>query len=164
MIDKKKVEAIVNEYLEGSDQFLVKVSVSPQNKVSVFLDGDTGVKIEDCIQLSRHIESFFDRDREDFELEVSTVGVGTPLTQLRQYRNNKGRNIAVLDTENKKTRGKLLDATSEGITLEKEPPKSGKKKKPKQSKVPEEDKKVFFAFDQIKEAKIQVSFKKKPEK
>ncbi len=160
MIDKNKIIAIVNEFLEGTDLFLVKVSVSTQNKVSVYLDGDNGVKIEDCVRLSRHIESFFDRDREDYQLEVSSVGVGTPLTLLRQYRNNIGRNIAVLDSDNQKTRGKLLEATPEGITLEKEPSKSGKKKKQKETAEPAKDSKVFIPFDQIKEAKIQVSFKK----
>lgn len=155
MIDQKRIEDIVNEYLEGTDKFLVSVSVRPGNRVQVLLDGEKGVLVVDCALLSKHIESFFDRDREDFEMEVSSVGVGSPLKQKRQYQINIGRNIMVMGHDLRKTRGKLVEAQENGIKIEKE--NAVKKKKKDEA---EEDRFVFFAFKDIKEARIQVSFSK----
>jgi ribosome maturation factor RimP len=155
MIDQKRIEDIVNEYLEGTDKFLVSVSVRPGNRVQVLLDGEKGILVVDCALLSKHIESFFDRDREDFEMEVSSVGVGSPLKLKRQYQINIGRNIMVMGHDLRKTRGKLLETSQDGIKIEKEA--AGKKKKKDEA---EEDRFVFFAFNEIKEAKIQVSFSK----
>lgn len=152
MIESNKIESIVNEYLEGSDKFLVSVSVRPGNRVQVLLDGEKGIHVSDCALLSKHIESHFDRDREDFELEVSSVGVGSVLKLKRQYQINVGRNIMVLGHNLKKTRGKLTEVSENGIKIEFE--QSPKNKKT----VTEEDKFVFFAFNDIKEARIQVSF------
>ena len=70
MIDKEKVQSIVNQELEGTDLFLVDLKIGKDNKISVFIDGDNGVTIQNCIDLSRKIESNFDREVEDFELSV----------------------------------------------------------------------------------------------
>lgn len=153
MIDQKKVETIVNEYLEGSENFLVSVNVRPGNRVQVLLDGEKGIKVADCALLSKHIQKFFDRDKEDFEMEVSSVGVGSPLKMMRQYHINMGRNIMVLGHDLRKTRGKLVEVSEQGIKMEKE----GAAKKKKKDEA-EEDKFVFFVFKDIKEARIQVSF------
>ena len=155
MIDARQIESIVNEYLEGTEKFLVSVHVHQGNRVQVLLDGEGGIQVGDCALLSKHIESFFDRDREDFDLEVSSVGVGSPLKLKRQYRLNVGRNIMVLGQDLKKTRGKLAEVLEECSRIEKE--KTGKK--PKKGEIPE-DPVVFFAFNDIKEARIQVSFSK----
>lgn len=154
MIDKKKIEDIVNEYLEGSENFLVSVNVRPGNRIQVLLDGEKGIHVSDCALLSKHIESFFDRNQQDFDLEVSSVGVGSALKLKRQYKINIGRQIMVLGHDLRKTRGKLVEVNEQGIKIEKEP--EGKKKKKDEAP---QDNSVFFGFDQIKEAKIQVSFK-----
>ena len=155
MIDVRQIESIVNEYLEGTEKFLVSVHVRPGNRVQVLLDGEQGIHVADCALLSKHIESFFDRDAEDFELEVSSVGVGSPLVMKRQYHINVGRNIMVLGHDLRKTRGKLVEVLDDGIRIEKE--KKGKK--PKKGE-PAEDPFVVFAFGDIREARIQVSFSK----
>lgn len=155
MIDAKRIKSIVNEYLEGSEKFLVSLKVRPGNRVLVLLDGEKGIQIADCALLSKHIESFFDRDAEDFDLEVSSVGVGSPLKMKQQYHINVGRNIMVMGHDLKKNRGKLVEVLDEGIRIEKE--KTGKK--PKKGE-PLEDPFTYFAFSDIKEARIQVSFSK----
>ena len=152
MIDQKRIEDIINDYLEGSEKFLVSVSVRPGNRIQVLLDGEKGIHVSDCALLSKHIVSFFDRDKEDFEMEVSSVGVGSVLKLRRQYQINLGRNIMVLGHDLKKTRGKLVEVRDNGIKIE--PETSGKKKKNQA----EEEKFAFFAFSDIKEARIQVSF------
>ncbi|MEE4175991.1 MAG: ribosome assembly cofactor RimP [Bacteroides sp.] len=155
MIDGKQIESIVNEYLEGTDKFLVSVNVRPGNRVLVLLDGEKGIQVADCALLSKHIESFFDRDTEDFDLEVSSVGVGSPLKMKRQYHINVGRQIMVMGHDLRKTRGKLVEVLDEGIRIEKE----ATKKKPKKGE-PLEDPIAYFAFNDIREARIQVSFSK----
>jgi ribosome maturation factor RimP len=153
MIDKKKLTGVINDYLIDSDNFLVGVSVSTRNKVMVFIDGDKGVSISDCVRLSRHIESFFDREHEDYELDVSSVGIGSPLQMNRQYRNNIGRMIAVSVRDSKKVKGKLVEVKEDGIVVEKEKPKKAK------SKEEPEDAKVVILFEDIQEAKIVPLFK-----
>lgn len=151
MIDKAQLTERIHAYLEGSDKFLVDIRVSTRNKVSIAIDGDKGVNIADCAQLSKHIESLFDRDKEDYELEVSSVGVGTPLTLIRQYRVNLGRLIAVFFPDDTKVKGKLTEVLDNGIRVEKEIAIKGKRKKNPDT---DKDNVVFIAFDDIKEAKI----------
>lgn len=157
MTDKGYITDIVNEYLGEGELFLVAITISTQNRIRVFIDGDKGVSIDDCIRLSRHIESQLDRDKEDFELEVSSVGVGQPLVLFRQYNNNLGRRLSVHASDNRYIKGKLTGVTQDGIFIEKERADKGKKKK----KEPETDSgsKQFIPFDDILEAKVQVSFK-----
>jgi ribosome maturation factor RimP len=154
MIDKSRITAIVEEHLKDSDLFLVEVKISGRNKIMVFLDGDKGVPISSCVDVSRHIESQLDRDVEDFELEVSSVGVDTPLTMPRQFVKNVGREIIYTDAEGKKVKAKLIEAGNDGITIEKE---ISKKKKKKKEEV--EDPVQKLAFNEVKEVKVQVSFK-----
>ncbi len=157
MITEKHIASLVETFLEGSDQFVVSIRVTPQNKILVHIDGDQGVTIDDCVKLSRHIEQQLDRDKEDFELEVSSVGVGHPLQLPRQYRNNIGRRLAILDVHDKRVKGKLAQVDAGGITLEKDKPTKAKKKK----KEPETDAdaSIYIPFEDIREAKVQVSFR-----
>lgn len=157
MIDEKHIASLVDDYLGEGSQFVVSIRVTPQNKIMVFIDGDHGVTIDDCVKLSRHIEQQLDRDTEDFELEVSSVGVGHPLQLPRQYRNNIGRRLAILDVHDRRVRGKLSGVESTGITIEKDKPSKAKKKK----KEPETDAgdSIFIPFEDIREAKVQVSFR-----
>ena len=69
MIDKNVVTRIVDEWLEGKDYFLVDVTVSPDDKIVVEIDHAEGVWIDDCVELSRYIESKLDREEEDYELK-----------------------------------------------------------------------------------------------
>ena len=70
MIEKRTVCQIVEEWLEDKDYFLVEVTVSPDDKIVVEIDHAEGVWIEDCVELSRFIESKLNREEEDYELEV----------------------------------------------------------------------------------------------
>ena len=85
MIDKNVVTRIVDEWLEGKDYFLVDVTVSPDDKIVVEIDHAEGVWIDDCVELSRYIESKLDREEEDYELEVGSAGIGQPFKVLQQY-------------------------------------------------------------------------------
>ncbi|MPL88125.1 Ribosome maturation factor RimP [bioreactor metagenome] len=148
MIDKEKVQSIVNQELEGTDLFLVDLKIGKDNKISVFIDGDNGVTIQNCIDLSRKIESNFDREVEDFELSVFSSGVGEPLKLNRQYKKNIGRNIEVItNEEGGKIVGELLMVDEEKIVV---------KVQPKKKKDPIVEKEILI--DNIKESKIIILF------
>lgn len=151
MIDKEKIIGIVNEYLGDGEQFLIEVKVSSRNKVSVFIDGDNGVQISDCAALSRHIETFFDREKEDFELDVSSVGIGTPLQTTRQFYNNCGRMISLIIKDEKTLKGRLSNVQEGGIFVEAQIIKKGKKRK---NPLTDSENPVFVSFADITEAKI----------
>ncbi|HBN06801.1 MAG TPA: ribosome assembly cofactor RimP [Bacteroidales bacterium] len=147
MIDKEKVQSVVNQELEGSDLFLVDLKIGKDNKISVFIDGDNGVTIQNCIDLSKQIESNFDREVEDFELSVLSSGIGEPLKLNRQYEKNIGRNIEVITKEGEKIVGELLLVYEEKIVV---------KIQPKKKKDPIVEKEILF--DNIKESKIIILF------
>ena len=130
MISKAKVTEIVNEWLAEKEYFLVDVSVSADNCVSVEIDHADGVWIEDCVLLSRHIEANLDRDVEDYELEVGSAGIGQPFKVLRQYINHIGKEVEVLAKDGKKYRGIMAraDEAEFAVTIQvKEKPEGAKR-------------------------------------
>ena len=84
MITKEQILNIAEECLEGSDRFVVDVNVDKNNVIDVFIDADTQVTIENCVELSRFVEEHLNRDVEDYELNVSSAGIDFPLKKLRQ--------------------------------------------------------------------------------
>lgn len=124
MIEKIKILEIVQDALAGSDKFLVNIKITPDNRIYVDIDGDNGINIDDCIELSRTIESQLDRDEEDFELNVSSAGADAPLKLLRQYKKNVGRDLAVTLYDGNKIEGRLMSAEDEEIVVKSE---AGKK-------------------------------------
>ncbi len=118
MIDKTRVEDLVNASLEDGKLFLVEVRVGKDNTISVFIDGDEGVRIQDCIDLSRKVESGLDRETEDFELNVLSWGLGEPLKLRRQYIKNIGQRVEVVNGEDRKTEGRLMEVKENSFVLE----------------------------------------------
>ena len=155
MIDKNVVGGIVNEWLEDKDYFLVDVSVSPDDKIVVEIDHAEGVWIDDCVELSRFIESKLDREEEDYELEVGSAGIGQPFKVLQQYLIHIGKDVEVLTREGKKLEGVLKDANEENMTVTVQ--KKVKLEGSKRPKMVEED--VTYKYDEIKYTKYLISFK-----
>lgn len=155
MIEKKTVCQIVEEWLEGKDYFLVEVTVSPEDKIVVEIDHAEGVWIEDCVDLSRYIESKLNREEEDYELEVGSAGIGQPFKVLQQYYIHVGCEVEVLTKAGRKLTGVLKSADEEKFVVGVE-----KKVKPEGAKRPklvEEDE--TFAYDEVKYTKYLISFK-----
>ena len=71
MIDKNVVTRIVDEWLEGKDYFLVDVTVTPDDKIVVEIDHAEGVWIDDCVELSRYIESKLDREEDHLSFTIN---------------------------------------------------------------------------------------------
>ncbi|MDZ7741930.1 MAG: ribosome assembly cofactor RimP [Bacteroidota bacterium] len=151
MIEVNEIEKIVEEKLAGTSLFMVSLKAKPGNVISIYIDGEDEVSIDDCVNLSRHIESRYNRDMEDFELNVSSAGVGHAFTDPRQYRKYLGREVDVVMSNGKKYTGKLLEYRDDLIRVEVE--LSKKQKKEKLSPVKE------FKLSDIKETKGSISFK-----
>ena len=118
MIDKQKIKECAEEWLKDKDYFLVDVSVSKQNNIVIEIDNKDGVWIDDCCNLSRYIEDHFNRDEEDYELEVGSAGIGQPFKVMQQYENNIGNRVEVTTDENKKIIGTLTSVSEAGITVD----------------------------------------------
>lgn len=155
MIDKSIVCQIVNEWLKDKDYFLVDLSIGPDNKIVVEIDYAEGVWIEDCVDLSRFIESKLDREKDDFELEVGSAGIGQPFKVIQQYRMHIGSEVEVLTKEGKKICGilKEVDEDKFVVTVQTKIKPEGAKR----PKLIDEDR--TFTYEEIKYTKYLISFK-----
>jgi len=154
MTFKDKVNDLLTEVLRDKPSvFLIDLTITDSFKIIVTLDGDTGVALQDCIDVSRAIENNLDREEQDFSLEVSSVGVGSPLKMVRQYKKNVGRTLIVkLATQT--IEAELVEANDNFIILSwkaREPKKVGKGKETVQ-------KKQEIPYTDIKEAIVTVTF------
>lgn len=82
------------------------------------MDGDNGISIQKCIDISRSIEQSLDRDAEDFELSVSSPGLGKPLKVYRQFVKNIGQSVEVNTGEDKPVSGTIKSVDEKGFELE----------------------------------------------
>lgn len=99
--------------------FLVKAEVKGANRIEVEVDHDSEpVDIDTIVALTKHIEAGLDREKEDFELEVSSAGLTTPLVGVRRYRKFIGKELEVLLKKGVKEKGVLVSADGEGFVLE----------------------------------------------
>ena len=155
MIEKRTVCQIVEEWLEGKDYFLVEVTVSPDDKIVVEIDHAEGVWIEDCVELSRFIESKVNREEEDYELEVGSAGIGQPFKVVQQYHNHIGGDVEVLTKAGIKLTGVLKEVDEEKFVVA--VAKKVKSEGEKRPKLMEENE--TFRYEDIKYTKYLISFK-----
>ena len=132
--------------------FLVDITIKPVNNIKVYLDADTGVKIEKCVafnrQLYKEIEESELYPAGDFSLEVSSPGLEEPLKLHRQYVKNIGRLVEVTSIEGKVLTGVLKEVGEKEINLMEEKGKNKKK----------ETVEHLIPLDNIKTTKIQIVF------
>lgn len=150
MIDKQNIQGIVEEFIKGNGLFLVAVKVSGANRITVLADTNEGITIDECAALHRHIVNSLDRDKEDFELQVSSPGLDLPFGVIEQYYKNEGKKVEVIDNEGSKFAGILKNVNTGGFELETEVKVKGKSK---------EVKDVSFNFEQIKSTRVILTIK-----
>ena len=154
MIDAKEIRDFVEGQIEGSDLLLVDVRVNPGNLIEVEIDSDSPVSIEECERLTRAIEEAFDRDKEDYTLEVGSAGITTPFKVKRQYQKNIGREVEVIATNGKKYNGILKSVDDEGFSIE----SKEKVKKPEAKRPVVEMVEHRFPFAEVKQTKHILKF------
>lgn len=147
------VESMLGDIIEPHpDMFLVEVKIKPTNNIKVFIDADSGVSIEKCINVNRALYKKLEESdlfpSGDFSLEVSSPGLDEPLKLFRQYKKNIGRNVEVITKEGLRKEGKLVTVSEDGIIIEETKGKNKKKEVITHT----------FLFDHIKTTKIQAVF------
>ncbi|MDG1262077.1 MAG: ribosome assembly cofactor RimP [Flavobacteriales bacterium] len=155
MITKSQVEHLIEAEFGDSPIFAVSVEVSSQNDIRVLVDNDNGIAITDCVKVSRLIEGSFDREVEDFSLQVSSPGLDQPLKVLRQYKKNIGRSMKLSLLEGGSIEGVMNEVGDEAIQLTTREKRriEGRKSKEWVEEVHE------IKIEDIKVAKVVISFK-----
>jgi ribosome maturation factor RimP len=153
----KRIHELLNEALaEQPNLFLVDLSIDLAMHIRVVVDGDAGVTLEQCMQVSRHIEHNLDREAHDFSLEVGSAGAAAPLLQPRQYKKHVGRILKIITNSDEELKGTLTASDDQMIALqwkarEPKPVGKGKHTVTKDTKV---------SYDEIKKATVQIQFNK----
>jgi ribosome maturation factor RimP len=153
---EKRVTELVEEKIsaEGrTDLFLVDVKMHPNGKLIILVDGDKGIGIADCAQISRHVGFHLEEENvveNAYNLEVSSPGIEAPLTLARQYVKNIGRQLAIKIADGSKREGKLTGITEDAVIIEEINKQKGKKAEAIESMIP---------LNQITETKVLISFK-----
>ena len=170
MNDVAKITELLQPLLNNDHFYAVDVNVAGARggklKVTLLLDRDEGITIEECAVISRQlgnkleeIEFFGDAP---FTLEVSSPGVDFPLTKPRQFQRNIGRMLALMLLDGKIVKGKLDSVTNDQIVLDVEAVKLSKtKQKVVQAAglLSQPEGPTSFRFDQVKQATVEISFK-----
>lgn len=140
MITNEAIIELVEQHIQGTDIFLVEIAVKPGNVIRIHVDRPDGISIDECVKISRHVNEMLDRDVEDYSLEVSSPGLGTPFKVKQQYEKNAGQTIDVLLSDGSRIAGKVESVSDSGIVLQ----------------VKGKDKEI--EFEEIKVSKVTISF------
>lgn len=150
MIDRDFIKKLAEEHVAEKGLFLVDVKVTTGNRITVLANKREGITIAECVALSRHIEGSLDREKEDFELQVSSPGLDAPLLVREQYEMSIGKKVEVTLISGKKIKGILKSLTDNGFEVEVEKREKGIKK---------ETLLIPYGFDDVRAVNIVISFK-----
>lgn len=151
---EKYVTQLVNDKIsDREDLFLVGVKFVPNGTLSILVDGDQGLSIQDCASISRHVGFILEEENvieQAYNIEVSSPGIDAPLVLERQFNKNIGRNVVVTLVNGQKHEGTLLSYSVEGIMIKESIKEKGKKAVLQES---------LFNIDNVVETKVLISFK-----
>ncbi len=152
-IEKRVKELVEEKIADKPNLFIVDIKMHPNGKLVILLDGDNGIGIDECAQVSRHVGFHLEEENvieTAYNLEVSSPGIDYPLSSPRQYAKNVGRNLGIKMKDGAKREGTLTGLTEDAITIEEKVKEKGKKAQVIESVIP---------MDQITETKVLISFK-----
>ncbi|MCD0487109.1 ribosome assembly cofactor RimP [Pedobacter sp. MC2016-14] len=152
-VEKRVKELVEEKIADRPELFLVEVKMLPNNKLIIHVDGDQGINIQDCADISRHVGFHLEEENVvavAYNLEVSSPGVGEPLKLKRQYEKNIGRDLSVKLDGGDKKEGELLSVTENGILIAEKVKEKGKKAQLVETGID---------FSKITETKVLISFK-----
>ena len=156
MIDKQLLTQTVEDAIASTDAFIVDIKVTPDNFITVEIDSNTGIDIDTCADITRKIESVFDRDKEDYELEVGSAGLTSPFKVKGQYLKNIGNEVEVLTRDGRKLHGTLTEVGDDDTFTIAIPTKI---KEPGMKRPTIIDKPETFNVADVKEVKYLIKFK-----
>jgi ribosome maturation factor RimP len=156
--DERQLAQVVGEVTAAADYDLEELTVRAAGRrrvVRVVIDADGGVTLDAAAQISRAISERLDASGDDdptgtspYTLEVTSPGIGRPLTLPRHFRRARTRLVVLVKTDGKEVTGHVLGVTDTGIELV----LSGRKGV-SQVQVP---------FDEIDRARVEVEFSRPP--
>lgn len=153
-MDKKaQIKDFVQKQLAHTALFEVDTTISADGKrITIILDGDELIKIEDCSAISRALETFIEENMlapADYNLTVSSPGADKPFKLLRQIPKHVGRTLKITTNEKSTVQGKLMAVVNSALVLEVGIKEKGKKLQILNQEIP---------FDSVKEAKVVLDF------
>ena len=152
-IEKRVTELVEEKIADRPDLFLVSVKMHSNGKLEILVDGDKGIGIDDVVAISRHVGFHLEEENvieTAYNLEVSSPGIDTPLTLMRQYAKNVGRNLSIKMDDGSKRDGILSSITEDAIVIDEKIKQKGKKAEEIESVIP---------VNKITETKVLISFK-----
>ena len=150
MITKDHIRKLAENHISGTGIFLVDVRLSSTGRITVLIDRNEGVTIDDCASMSRYISNELGEEVGDFELNVSSPGLEMPFLVIEQYRKNEGRLVDVVSNDGSREKGTLMNVTHGGFDLRVD---TKEKKKEVTSVI------RSFNFEDVKSVKVIISFK-----
>jgi len=154
MIEKELLTKAVEEKLTD-DEFISEITVNEINKsIFVEIDANKGVSIDACVEMTEYINAKFSGEIDEYDLEVSSAGIGQPLKVLRQYQKFEGEEVEVLTLDGKKLKGVLRTPSEKGFVLDvqvKIKPEGAKRKI-------ETTQTLNFTYEEIKYTKYLIKF------
>ncbi len=118
MIKKETIINLVNEHFADTDKFLVDVKILKGSVIEIYIDAPNHILIVDCVALSRFVEGNLDREKEDFELQVSSPGATEAFKVVQQYKKYIGTKVKVVTKEGAKHEGTLMSANDNEFVIE----------------------------------------------
>lgn len=117
MIDRQLLTTTVEDAIKDTPLFIVDITVTPDNSITVEIDSPDGLDIDTCAEITRKIESVFDRDIDDYSLEVGSAGLTAPFKVRGQYLKNAGNQVEVLTKGGVKLKGTLTAVGDDDFTV-----------------------------------------------
>lgn len=165
MNDTTQIGDLLQPFLNDGHFYVVDIQVAGRQggtlKVTVLLDSDAGITIEECARIGRQLGHQMDEQNyfgeAPFNLEVSSPGVDFPLTQVRQFAKNVGRMLKVQVKDGPVLIGKLDSLDEEGLVLDVPPAKISKTKRKTMTELPPEGIQTI-RLDAIQKATVEIIF------
>lgn len=118
MILKENILNVIKDLLKEKEIFLVSLDINASNNIRLVIDSMKGVTLSECVQLNRAIEKGLNRNHEDFNIEVTSPGLGTPFKVREQYVKNIGKEVEVILKTGQKVNGMLIQTDDNNFIIE----------------------------------------------
>lgn len=152
-LNLQNLSEFVAEKLAGTDCFPVRIDINGAD-VIVEIDSDSRIDIDFVAALNRDIEEHFAPEIDDYNVEVGSVGLTSPLKLPRQFKKHEGNDVEVLTKEGKKIHGMLKSADETGFVLAttQKVKKEGEKKPRLETVV------TRYGYDEVKSVVYELKF------
>jgi len=118
MISTENIKKFLSENIIDPDIFIADIQIKPGNRIFVYLDSFKEITIGDCVKTNRLISAHFDREVEDYALEVSSAGLTSAFKVDKQYIKHTGKKVKVKTVEGLIIKGQLKEYKDDTVIIE----------------------------------------------